>query len=216
MEASNQDSILSKANLASLVKSLLELVDEAERLPFVAVKLLWSLTFMPEVPKMIEDAGAIPSLLGILRAAEDPMLACSTLVLVARLAKTRPHIAALLLKKGGAPSLLLRLLLRWQLELEAVIALLQIFEVALSIPCHRTLLTVEVKDPSDRSDNPRLLRLPTALKTIAEASKVVAASAEADIENFVEASAAFDAWQMVSLQAARLADEWQGLAKILG
>ncbi|CAE8642344.1 unnamed protein product [Polarella glacialis] len=185
---------------ASLVRALFDLMVEAERLPAVAVKVLWTLAAIPEAASALErSAGAVPQLLGSLRATEDPLLAGAALAVVAQIVSEVPSAAQKLFTKDGA--LLLRLLWRWRHELEVVEPLLFLFEVALKVPCHRSMLAVEARPAG---------RLPAALQSVAKEGFAAAAAAAA-----AGAADSASAWCAMSRRAERLAREWNCLSDIL-
>ncbi|CAK0807910.1 unnamed protein product, partial [Prorocentrum cordatum] len=176
------------AHLRLLVDALLDLmVGEDVLMPAIPVKLLWSVAALPGAGPLLEDAGAVPAALGVLRAAKDPLLAGAALAFVERASAER-QACAKLCGNASTVRLLLLLLWRWGGDLEACESLLLIFERALRAPCHALVLGAEVSVPGQEEP----LRLVPALQQLALAAE--------------EAPGEVGAW------AAGLAREWAGCA----
>eukprot|EP00434_Breviolum_minutum_P011660 symbB.v1.2.010282.t2/scaffold619.1/size180033/18 len=181
--------LFSATELQPLVASMLDLAIEAERLPQVAVKVLWCLAATREGASVLEEHDAVPVIFGILRGTEDVLLAAPALQVLEQISGTMPKVLADHLCKANAPPLLLRSLCRWYDCFEIVSSLLSLFTFALSIPCHRTVVTAQHAGPGMFKG----LRLPEVLEYIAQSD------AEApDIKETV-------AWSIARKRAASLA-----------
>lgn len=193
----------------SFLGGVLDLLVEADRLQSVPVKLLWSLAAMPEAVVTLKDLGVVQVLLGILRAAEDPLLVGACLTLLARLAKDATVVRELG-GQGASAGLLLRLLWLWHRDPGCMPPLLQLFEAALhSAACHQAVLAAELhpgkagtvcKDRPLAEGQSQPFRVHTLLLWAADAAT----------------SKSNDTRSEVGHRAARLAKEWSAVAASLG
>ena len=191
--------------LPKLVGPLLDVAVETARMPQIPVKLLWCLASADgstETLNALDDA--IPTVLGILRGTEDSVLAGALLQLLAQLAHSKSRVLRnqLCNPKAGISQLLLRCLWRWGLgqlaHLEITQCLLDLFEYALHVPCHRNMLRAEVASPSGP------LMLPQVLIEVADAAKV------RQMHSIKEGSG----WACACAQSRQLAHEWTGIAQV--
>lgn len=189
----------SAEELPTLVASMLDLAIEAERLPQVVVKLLWCIATTKEGASVLEVSDAVPVIFGILRGTEDVLLAAPALQFLDQMGHTTPKVLADQLCKANAPQLLLRCLCRWSDCFEIVSSLLSLFTFALSISCHRTVVTARHSGPGIFSG----LKLPQVLEHIAKR----------EIEGLD--TQAIMAWSIARKKASCLAREWKGIGDLL-
>lgn len=190
-------------SIETLLSKVLDLLVEAERLQFIPAKLLYDLAMVPGMIPALHGLGGVEVALGVLRASQEPLLACACLALLASL--TQEQVVTLqLCGTPRAASLMLRMFWRWHQELDALRSLLQIFEQAMHAPCHRTLLSAELPAVIDgagsgSSKPPGPLRLDAVLQYSAERA----------------GSHAEESWHVAGRWAARLAKDWSALARAL-
>ncbi|CAE7783986.1 dnajc21 [Symbiodinium necroappetens] len=185
-----------------LVVPLLDLAVEAERLPHLPVKLLRCLASVEVGSGALEEC--IPTILGILRGTEDPLLTGASLQLLLELGRLKS--AALRSQfcnsRAGLAQLLLRCLFRWACQapnLEITISLLRLFKLAACIPCHRNMLKAEVAAAGVA------LTLPQVLEAVADGA-ARRAQAESDERS---------GWETVHEESSHLAREWEGIGRCL-
>ncbi|CAJ1332040.1 unnamed protein product [Effrenium voratum] len=189
---------LGGAQLQSLVPALLDMAIEADRLPQIAVKVLWCIAGTPRGVAALERHDAIPTMFGILRGNSDVLLAAAVAQFLERMCRSGDALAAHL-RKASSAQLLLRSLWRWRHCLEIVTSLLQVFTLATRIPCYRSIVAAELT----LADN-TCLGLPQILWGLAQ-DEQDAVSEEETI-----------AWARTRTTAASLAREWDGIARALG
>ncbi|CAE7811920.1 dnajc21 [Symbiodinium sp. CCMP2456] len=186
-----------------LVVPLLDLAVEAERLPHLPVKLLWCLASVEEGSGALEEC--IPTILGILRGTEDPLLTGASLQLLVELGRLKSESlrSQFCNSRAGLGQLLLRCLFRWACQapsLEITISLLRLFKLAACIPCHRNMLKAEVWAAPGVA-----LTLPEVLEAVADGAL---RRAQADSEEL-------RAWETVHDESSHLARDWKSIGRCL-
>ncbi|CAE7357423.1 dnajc21 [Symbiodinium sp. CCMP2592] len=189
-----------------LVVPLLDLAVEAERLPHLPVKLLWCFASVEEghgATGALEDC--IPTILGILRGTEEPLLTGSSLQLLVELGRLKSEAlrSQFCNSRAGIGQLLLRCLFRWACQashLEITISLLRLFKLAACIPCHRNMLKAEVAAAPGVA-----WTLPRVLEEVA-----VGAARRAQEESDERSG-----WEWVHEESSHLAREWKSIAQCL-
>ena len=197
---------LDGAFVNKLVSPLLDMAVEAERLPQVAIKLLWCLASVANSPSALDDA--VPTILGILRGTEDTLLAGASLQLLSQLARSRSRALShqLCNPKAGVGQLLLRCLWRWGCKadhpahLEMTVSLLELYCFALHVPCHLNMLRAEIPLASGAS-----LSLPEVLTQVAD-------SAGHELEQSIDEGRG-SSW--VHIHSSQLAREWRSIAHVV-
>merc|ERR1712224_774010 len=146
--------------MGDLVQALLDLLAETDRLPFVPLQVLSHIAALPNSGQALQEAGAVPVILGILRGTEDPLLACTAVTFLRR-ASVHEEIARALCQRSG-PKVLLRLLWQGRRHNQLLMPLLWIYDRLLRLPFHRTVLAAEFRLP----DSEEVARLPWLLQTL--------------------------------------------------